>query len=193
MIFWRWRLRTLHWKEAWTPHCIQINSLQMLTVHEMLLLLRTLFWLRSWERRKLHWVCCFNVYYLINNLISLGVGENYMDTPGSQRQIAGAMLEGGKRMTTKLSQLPKPKNDFELVLPEDEENESEDQDSSMVCNLFNLSEVIFSILGLGWGCWRGQGSSRQGREASTREATSFTNSCYSTRIANSIQTEWSVL
>jgi hypothetical protein len=44
-----------------------------------------------------------------------------MDTPGSQRNVG--TLEGGLRMTTKLGKLPKPKNEFELVLPEDNEEE----------------------------------------------------------------------
>jgi len=54
---------------------------------------------------------------------AMGTNERFMETPGSQRQIAGSTLEGGQRMTEKLGKLPKPKNDFDLVLPEDEEDD----------------------------------------------------------------------
>lgn len=56
-----------------------------------------------------------------------------MDTPGSQRQNLGATLEGGQRVTAKLSKLPKPKNEFELVMPDDEEEDEAAHDEASVC------------------------------------------------------------
>ncbi|KAI6225702.1 hypothetical protein M3Y95_00725000 [Aphelenchoides besseyi] len=52
-----------------------------------------------------------------------GNSENYLETPGSQRH-GGSSEEHGHRMTSLLSQLPKPRNEFEVILPEDEQDET---------------------------------------------------------------------
>lgn len=46
-----------------------------------------------------------------------------METPRTERRTG--TLEEGQGMSTKLRTLPKPKNDFELVEPEDEEEAME--------------------------------------------------------------------
>lgn len=92
--------------------------------------LQTPSWHRLLEHRALLWVCyCFKLR--IFNSTNLGGNENYMQTPGSQRQGPDGTLEGGLRMSSKLGHLPKPKNDFELVLPDDEADE-DTADASMV-------------------------------------------------------------
>ncbi|KAF1594287.1 UNVERIFIED_CONTAM: Cell division cycle 5-like protein, partial [Eudyptes robustus] len=48
--------------------------------------------------------------------------KRYIETPRTERRVGGT-LEEGHGMSTKLRNLPNPTNDFELVLPEEEEEE----------------------------------------------------------------------
>ena len=63
---------------------------------------------------------------------------DYAETPSSQRK-AGASLEDRHRMSAKLSQLPRPQNDFELILPEDEDEAMKEEHVSAEFCLQSLS------------------------------------------------------
>lgn len=63
---------------------------------------------------------------------NLGQNDSYLDTPGSQRQSSSEKLKKDERMAAKLSHLPKPKNEFDLILPDEGEGE-ESSMTSEVC------------------------------------------------------------
>lgn len=50
---------------------------------------------------------------------------NYVETPRTERRTG--TLEEGQGMSTKLKELPRPKYDYELIVPEDEEEDNEEE------------------------------------------------------------------
>ncbi|CAD5206576.1 unnamed protein product [Bursaphelenchus okinawaensis] len=64
----------------------------------------------------------FNTPLHASTASDLGTDKKYIETPRTERR-GGGTLEEGHGMSTKLKSLPKPRNEFELVLPDDEEEQ----------------------------------------------------------------------